>query len=94
MILENTADSLNDLFDYYDEEIKTFIIILKHNVQSKAKKALKKKISDMGGHITTEFDIINAFVAKIPTNVVSSLSKDSSIFSMEENREISIKKEL
>ncbi|KAJ3215651.1 hypothetical protein HK099_006252, partial [Clydaea vesicula] len=53
MILENTADSLNDLFDYYDEEIKTFIIILKHNVQSKAKKALKKKISDMGGHITT-----------------------------------------
>lgn len=67
-------------------DFKKYIVTLKDNVTDK--EFLKKKIHDMGGSITSEFTLINGFVAKLNPHHAGEVKAHNDVANIEEDKEV------
>ena len=69
-------------------DFKKYIVTLKDNVTDK--ELLRKKIHDLGGSITSEFSLINGFIAKLEPHHVNEVKANSDVANIEEDKEVHI----
>ena len=67
-------------------EFKKYIVTLKDNATDK--ELLKRKIHEMGGSITSEFSLINGFVAKLKPHHATEVKAHNDVANIEEDKEV------
>lgn len=71
-------------------DLKTYIITLKETANDSDKASLKQKVESMGGTVTSDFSLINGFVAKLPSVHSSSIGSHENVAHIEEDKEVKI----
>lgn len=71
-------------------EHKSFIVTLKDSASDADLSGVKKKVTDIGGKVESEFSLIKGFVAKLPLIHASSIKEDSAVLNVEEDSEVKI----
>lgn len=71
-------------------DLKSYIITLKESANDSDKSQIKNKIQSLGGNITSEFSLINGFVAKLPSGQSASINEYDHVEHIEEDKEVKI----
>lgn len=71
-------------------DLKSYIITLKESASDGDKSQLKEKIQSLGGNVTSEFSLINGFVAKLPSAHSASINNYEHVEHIEEDKEVKI----
>lgn len=71
-------------------DLKSYIITLKESANDSQKSQIKEKIHSLGGSVTSEFSLINGFVAKLPSAQSTSINDYEHVEHIEEDKEVKI----
>lgn len=69
---------------------KSYIITLKDTASDADVSSIQKKVTDVGGEVTSQFSLIKGFAAKLPAFHADSISKNEHILAIEEDKEVHI----
>ncbi|CAK7893934.1 protease B inhibitor 2 [[Candida] anglica] len=68
--------------------LKNYIITLKDSASDSDVTAVKNKVSELGGNVTSDFSLIKGFTAKLPSVHSASFGAHEHVASIEEDGEV------